>query len=109
MVDRLGLKRVAYDWRAEHVPTFEEEILQYKNHGMEYFAFWSWHDEMEPLIRKYGIKPQIWQTCSAPQEGSQQQKVEAAAKSVLPLVKKARDLGLKFGLYNHGGLGRRAG
>ncbi len=39
------------------------------------------------------------------QEGSQQQKVEAAAKSVLPLVKKARDLGLKFGLYNHGGWG----
>ena len=30
MLKELGLKRVAYDWRAEHVVEFEEEILQYK-------------------------------------------------------------------------------
>ncbi|MBO65778.1 MAG: hypothetical protein CL509_05810, partial [Actinobacteria bacterium] len=33
MLKRLGLKRVAYDWRAKHVAEFEEEILQYKKHG----------------------------------------------------------------------------
>ena len=31
MLKQLGLKRVAYDWRAKHVAEFEEEILQYNN------------------------------------------------------------------------------
>ena len=44
MIRSLGMRRVAYDWRAEHVPQFEEEILQYKKHDIEYFAFWSWHE-----------------------------------------------------------------
>ena len=30
MLNQLGLKRVAYDWRAKHVAEFEEEVLQYK-------------------------------------------------------------------------------
>ena len=38
MVRDLGLSRVAYDWRSEHVPSFEDEILQYKKHGIEFFA-----------------------------------------------------------------------
>jgi hypothetical protein len=39
MLKRLGLKRVAYDWRQKHVPTFEQEILEYAKVGLEYFAF----------------------------------------------------------------------
>ncbi len=105
MVRELGLSRVAYDWRAEHVPTFEEEILQYKQHGIEFFAFWSWHDAIEPLIRKYEITPQIWVTLDSPQADTQQERVEAAAAKLLPLVEKTRELGLKLGLYNHGGWG----
>ena len=79
MVARLGLKKVAYDWRGQHVPMFEEEILQYKKHGIEYFAFWSWHDAMEPLIRKHDIRPQIWRTLGSPGTGTQKEKVAAAA------------------------------
>ena len=44
MIKRLGLRRVAYDWREEHVPTFEQEILEYKKRGIEYFAFWDVHE-----------------------------------------------------------------
>lgn len=103
MVKRLGLTRVAYDWRDEHVPTFEEEILQYKKHGIEFFAFWSWHDAFEPLIAKHGIHPQIWLMFSAPADGSQEAKVKAAAEGLLPMVEKTKKHGLKLGLYNHGG------
>ncbi len=103
MVAGLGLRRVAYDWRENHVAEFEEEILQYKQHGIEYFAFWSWHDAMEPLIRKHGIRPQIWLMFAQPVGETQQQKIEAAGKSLLPMVEKTRSLGLKLGLYNHGG------
>lgn len=103
MLERLGVSKVAYDWRANHVPAFEEEILAYKRHGLDYFAFWDWHPAMAPLIRKHGIKPQIWKTFGAPAEGTQQEKVAAAAKGLLPLIDQSRDLGCKLALYNHGG------
>jgi len=103
MVRRLGMARVAYDWRESNVPTFEEEILQYRKHDIDYFAFWSWHEAMEPLIQKHGIHPQIWLMFAAPPEGTHEQKVKAAAESLLPLVEKTRTLKLKLGLYNHGG------
>ena len=105
MLQRLGIKRVAYDWRQKHVPTFEEEILQYKKHGLEYFAFWSWHPDMAPLIKKHGIRPQIWITVPSPNAPTQEARVEAAAKALLPLVETTRKLGCKLGLYNHGGWG----
>ena len=105
MVRRLGLRRVAYDWRSEHIPTFESEIQAYQNHGVEFFAFWGWHDDIEPLIQQYGIKPQIWQTCKTIDRGGDEQKIIAAVKRLRPLVEKTRRLGLKLGLYNHGGWG----
>lgn len=102
MVRGLGMTRVAYDWRDEHVPTFEEEIQEYKKHGIEFFAFWSWHDAFEPLIKKHDIHPQIWLMFGPPAEGSQDDKVKAAAEGLLPMVEKTRAHGLKLGLYNHG-------
>ena len=105
MLQRLGIKRVAYDWRQEHVPTFEEEILAYKRHGLDYFAFWSWHPAMAPLIEKYGIRPQIWMTAPSPKAETGEAMVEAAGKAVLPLVEQAGKMGCRFGLYNHGGWG----
>ena len=105
MAKRLGFTKIAYDWRGEHVSTFEQEILEYKKRDIEFFAFWSWHDSFEPLIKKHGIKPQIWKTLGSPKGETQEVKVNVAAKSMLPLVKKCERLGLKLGLYNHGGWG----
>ncbi len=105
MVTKLGIKKVAYDWRGEHVATFEEEIVQYKKHGIEFFAFWSWHDAIGPLIEKHGIRPQIWRTLPSPKKNTQQEKVAAATEAMLPLAEKTKALGLKLGLYNHGGWG----
>ena len=103
MLVRLGLQKVAYDWRDEHVPTFEEEILQYKKHDLEYFAFWDVHEDAFQLFEKYDLHPQIWKSIESPSEGSQDEKVEAAAKSLLPLVERSRQMGCQLGLYNHGG------
>ena len=71
MLVRLGLKRVAYDWRAEHVASFEEEILQYKEHGIEYFAFWGVHEKAFELFKKHDLHPQIWQTLGSPNAKTQ--------------------------------------
>ena len=105
MINKLGMARVAYDWRAEHVPTFEEEIQQYKKHDIEFFAFWSWHDALEPLIAKYGIRPQIWLMLPGVGDKPDSEKVRAAAEVLRPMVEKTAKLGLRLGLYNHGGWG----
>ncbi len=104
MVRQLGLRRVAYDWRKNNLPEFETEILEYKKNNIEYFAFWRWDDSMEPLIKKHGITPQIWGNVGGKQpKGTQQEKVDAVVKQFLHAAKKAKSLGLKFGVYNHGG------
>lgn len=105
MLNRLGITRVAYDWREEHVPQFEEEIRQYQLHGLELFAFWDWHDAIEPLLQKYDLHPQIWKTNPSPNLPENEQRVAAAAEQLLPWVEKSRRLGCQFGLYNHGGWG----
>ena len=103
MLRQLGFNKLAYDWRAEHVPTFEEEILELKRRGIEMFAFWGEHPDMFPLFEKHGIAPQIWRTPPDPKDGTQEAKVEACAKALLPLVERTGHLGCKLGLYNHGG------
>jgi len=105
MLQRLGLKRVAYDWRAQHVKEFKEEILQYKKHGLEFFAFWSAHEEAFALFEKYKLHPQVWRTIPSPRADTQQARVVAAANALLPLVMRTKQLGCKLGLYNHGGWG----
>jgi len=105
MAKRLGFTKIAYDWRGEHVPIFEQEILEYKKRDIEFFAFWSWHESFGPLIEKHDIKPQIWKTLGSPKGETQEVKVKVAAGSMLPLLKKCKKRGLKLGLYNHGGWG----
>lgn len=105
MLVDLELQRSAYDWRSQHVSEFEEEILQYKKHGIEFFAFWNAHPDAFKLFKKHGIQPQIWRTLKSPKSGNQKSKIDAAAKSLTGLAKEAGKIGCKLGLYNHGGWG----
>lgn len=103
MLKELGVTRCAYDWRDQHVAEFEEEILQYKKHGIEFFAFWSEHPKAFELFRKHDIHPQIWRMMSQPKGDSQEAMVAAAAASMDALAKRTAAIGCKLGLYNHGG------
>jgi hypothetical protein len=105
MLKRLGFSRVAYDWRAEHVASFEEEILQYRKHGLKYFAFWGTHDKAFELFVKHDLHPQIWQTAPSPAGVTNEERVAAAVKQLLPLVERTAKMKCKLGLYNHGGWG----
>jgi len=110
MLKRLGLKALAYDWRAQHVPTFEEEILAMKEAGIEFAAHWcpgsvtaEANQAMFALIGKHQITPQLWVMAPGPQGDTQAERVETAARQLVPMVAKAKELGCKLGLYNHGG------
>jgi azurin len=104
MVAKMGIKKIAYDWRQEHVAEFEREILAYQKHGIEFFAFWSTHDEAFRLFGKYKLSPQFWVMLKVQGE-TQDEKVKNAAEGVLPILEKARTIGSQVGLYNHGGWG----
>jgi azurin/sugar phosphate isomerase/epimerase len=104
MVAQMGLHKVAYDWRQEHVPEFEREILAYQKHGIEMFAFWGAHDEAFRLFEKYQMHPQLWIMLKAAGE-TQEAKVKSSAEALLPLLERAKKIGSKVGIYNHGGWG----
>lgn len=112
MLKRLQLRRLAYDWRAEHVPTFDAEVEAMKRHGIEITAWWfpgSLNDTAKTIlavVERHGIKPQLWITgggamTASPEE--QRQRVEAEARRLRPIAEAAAKLGCKVGLYNHGG------
>jgi quinoprotein glucose dehydrogenase len=105
MVKRLGIPAIVYDWRAEHVPTFEQEILEYQKRGLTYFGFWASHEDAFKLFEKYRMHPQIWQTAASPTAATQEERVKLAAENTLPLARRAAQLGSRYGLYNHGGWG----
>jgi len=107
MLVELGLQRCAYDWRKQHVPTFEQEILEYQKHGIEFFAFWGVHEEAFKLFERYDLHPQIWQTLRDPVGETDAEKVRRATEHWLPLAKRTAAMGCKLGLYNHGGWGGR--
>ncbi len=77
MLRKLGLKRIAYDYRAEHVPQFEEEILALQAEGIELTAWWFptvLNDEARlvlSLLKKHQQTPQLWVMGSGePADGS---------------------------------------
>lgn len=103
MLRRLGIRKLAYDWRGEHVKEFEAEILACEKHGIAYFAFWGRHPEAFALFKARGLKPQIWQTAPQPTVEDEQERVAEVGRQLLPLVSETRTMGCPLGLYNHGG------
>jgi hypothetical protein len=105
MVAKLGFNRVAYDWREQHVPTFEQEILEYQKRGLGFFAFWDTHDKAFGLFEQYGLHPQIWLTAPSPKAATREEQIQKAAALLLPVVDRTRKAGCRLSLYNHDGWG----
>lgn len=103
MLVQLGLQSVAYDWRDQHVAEFEEEFLQYQNHGIRMVAFWGIHPKALELFVKHDLHPQIWIMALAPEAPTEAERVQKAAAELLPAVEQAREAKCQIALYNHGG------
>jgi putative heme-binding domain-containing protein len=112
MLAKLGFKKFAYDYRAEHIPTFEEEILQLKKQNVELSAWWfpgALNDEAKlilNLLKKNNLKTQLWVTgggalTKTPEEQAARIRQEAAR--IRPIAEAAKEIGCSVGLYNHGG------
>ncbi len=109
MLQKLGFKKYAYDWRAEHLPSFDEEVRLVKAAKIDLIAVWfpatlnADARKLLAVIKKHGIKPQLWVTIGDPTGKTQEQKVAEAAKVLRPIAEEAAKLGCSVALYNHGG------
>lgn len=112
MLERLGLHRLAWDWRAEHLPEFDEEIAALRRHGIELTAVWfptTLDDDARFLLEtlaKHQIKTQLWVMggggpTSTPEE--QSARVASEADRIRPIAEAAAEIGCTVALYNHGG------
>jgi hypothetical protein len=112
MLERLGIKRLAYDYRAEHIPTFNAEVQAMKRHGIDFTAWWfpgALNEEARTIlevIERHKVTPQLWMTGDGtlPKDvADHRTRVKAEAARVRPIAEAAARLGCKVGLYNHGG------
>ncbi|MCE9564518.1 MAG: TIM barrel protein [Planctomycetes bacterium] len=113
MMKKLGFKKFAYDWRAEHLPTLDREIAALKKEGIELTAVWfpgGLNADAKVLLealKKHEIKTQLWVTMNGggaaktPEE--QAKKVQDHAKAIKPIADEAAKIGCTVALYNHGG------
>ncbi|MEX0671711.1 MAG: TIM barrel protein [Pirellulales bacterium] len=108
MLEKLGLKHLAYDWRPANVPQFDEEWDALAKHGIALDAFWSTPPDLLKLLesfQKRSLKPSFWVMAEAPAELDQAAKVKHAADHLRPLAESAAKAGCSVAIYNHGGWG----
>jgi hypothetical protein len=108
MLEKLGIKHFAYDWRPHHVPTFEQEWDALAKHGVALDAFWTTPPDFPALLesfQKRGLKPSLWMVIGAPGELDQAAKVKHAADRLRPVAEAAGKAGCSVAIYNHGGWG----
>jgi hypothetical protein len=67
MLEKLGFKQFAYDWRDKDIPTFDVEIDALKRHGINLLAWWFPFDAEDPLAKttletfnRHNVHPQLW-------------------------------------------------
>jgi len=114
MLRKLGLRHFAYDWRAEHIPTFDAEVEALKRHGVGLDAFWVAPGELNresrlilDLLGRHKVEAQLWvlldlggDKVAAPE---QERRVALAAEKLKPLAAEAAKVRCTLALYNHGG------
>jgi putative heme-binding domain-containing protein len=112
MLENLGIHKLAYDYRAEHIPTFDAEMEALKRHNIELTAWWfptELNDEAKlilDVLKRHDIKTQLWVTGSGtPTSNAEEQEARVAAEAnrIRPIAEAAARIDCRVGLYNHGG------
>src|SRR5438876_367542 len=94
MLARLGFTRFAYDWRAEHIPTFDAEMDALKRRGIRLEAFWfpaQLNQEalaILDVLKRHRTKTQLWITMGDPAPSAKDQgaKVQAGERILRPIA-----------------------
>lgn len=117
MLREMGIKQLAYDWREEHIPTFDDELKALKKNKIKLQAFWMSSDfkpqenahikAVFDFLERNKVKTEIWLLMGTGgdefQALGQSEKVRKVAEPIRYIAERASQLGCKVGLYNHGG------
>lgn len=112
MLEALGFTQFAYDWRAEHRPTFDAEVEALQRHHITLRAWWfpttldADAQLILDVIARHQIHPQLWVMGGGdmiPPGQAYRQRVQSEAARLQPIAEAASKLGCQVGLYNHGG------
>lgn len=112
MLEKLGFSKFAYDYRAEHIPTFDAEVEALAKHKVELSAWW-FPTELNAeargildVLKRHKIKAQLWITGGGGPTKTEEERiarVKAEAARIRPIAEEAAKIGCSVGLYNHGG------
>lgn len=116
MLNKLGIKSLAWDWREEHISTFENEINALWKHGIELKSVWFWIDgndgeilnnsleQILETLKKTNTKTELWVSFPASyfENMSDAERLEKGINTVTYLQDRAGEIGCKIALYNHG-------
>lgn len=116
MLNELGFKHFAYDWRLNHLPSFPKEIKALKDHVVNLKSVWLWVDtdsgkvfddaneQLFEMIKQNNVNTEFWLGFSNKHfDGlTDDQKLEKAVASVSYIENRAKALGCGISLYNHG-------
>jgi sugar phosphate isomerase/epimerase len=115
MLDSLGIKKMAYDWRQEHLTLFDAELQALKRHNIKLQAFWLYAGAdpvkdgylkliIEALKRNH-VKTDIWLLVDGIDmtKMTQEEKVAAHLKPIRYIAEEAAKIGCRVGLYNDNG------
>ncbi len=112
MLEKLKFSKFAYDYRAEHIPTFDAEVAALTKHSVELSAWW-FPTELNAeargildVLKRHKIKAQLWVTGGGETPKSERERrfqIIKEAHRIRPIAEEAAKIGCSVGLYNHGG------
>jgi hypothetical protein len=119
MLEELGFKRYAYDWRTEHLDDTARELRLAKDRGIDITAVWMWieggqdhprhlsenNERVLAAVDEAGISTQLWLGFNENffEDLSDGERVARGAEMVAYLSERAAETGSRVALYNHGG------
>ncbi len=117
MLVSLGIKKFAYDWREEHVPTFDQEMDAMKRHHIVLQGFWmpygpdpinnKHYNEILSLLKRHHLKTQLWWSYGnsdiSLMNFTQEEKVVKVGNMIKSMATDAAKIGCTIGLYGHSG------
>lgn len=116
MLEKLGFTQFVYDYRAEHIPQWDDELNALKKHHVELKGWWfpgAINDEAKKaleLFKRHNVQPQLWISggggaINVKDAADQKLRVEKEIARFKVICEAAAPYGCPVGIYNHGGWG----